>query len=101
MEDMMTIMTIRSGAAIAATAATLLISGAALSATQQFADDGIGHCNHANACKGQSACKSASNACKGQNSCKGQGFLEMTKAECLKIGPGVDFSLAAAATPKT
>ena len=35
-----------------------------------------------NACKGQSACKSASNACKGQNSCKGKGFLEMSKAEC-------------------
>jgi hypothetical protein len=35
-----------------------------------------------NACKGQSACKSARNACKGQNSCKGAGFLELTKAEC-------------------
>jgi len=35
-----------------------------------------------NACKGQSACKTANNGCKGQNSCKGQGFLELTKKEC-------------------
>jgi hypothetical protein len=35
-----------------------------------------------NACKGQSACKSAGNSCKGMNSCKGQGFLELTKAQC-------------------
>jgi hypothetical protein len=40
------------------------------------------HCEGANACKGQSACKSAHNACKGQNSCKGQGFTETTKKEC-------------------
>jgi hypothetical protein len=33
-------------------------------------------CAGANACKGQSACKSATNACKGQNSCKGKGFVE-------------------------
>ena len=97
----MTIMTLRSGAAIAATAATLLIAGVAHSATQQIAEDAIGHCNGANACKGQSACKSASNACKGQNSCKGKGFLEMTKSECLKLGAGVDWSLSAGATPKT
>jgi hypothetical protein len=35
-----------------------------------------------NACKGQSACKTASNECKGQNSCKGQGFVELTQKEC-------------------
>ena len=40
------------------------------------------HCTGVNACKGQSACKSANNACKGQNSCKGKGFLEMTQKEC-------------------
>jgi len=34
-----------------------------------------------NACKGQSACKSASSACKGQNACKGQGFTEATDAK--------------------
>jgi hypothetical protein len=34
------------------------------------------HCTGGNACKGQSACKSAKNACKGQNACKGKGFVE-------------------------
>jgi hypothetical protein len=32
-------------------------------------------CTGVNACKGQSACKSAANACKGQNACKGKGFV--------------------------
>jgi hypothetical protein len=32
-------------------------------------------CTGANACKGQSACKSGASACKGQNACKGQGFV--------------------------
>ena len=32
-------------------------------------------CTGVNACKGQSACKSAKSSCKGQNACKGQGFV--------------------------
>ena len=40
------------------------------------------HCTGVNACKGQSACKTAQNECKGMNGCKGQGFLEMSKKEC-------------------
>ena len=92
---------VRSGAAIAAAAATLLIAGAALSAPSlQMAGDATGHCNGANACKGKGACKTASNDCKGHNACKGKGFLEMTKAECDKIA-GTDFSLSEAAKPKT
>ena len=91
---------VRSGAAIAAAAATLLIAGAALSAPTQIAQEGMGHCNGANACKGKGACKTASNACKGQNACKGKGFLEMTKAECGKI-QGASFSLDEAVKPKT
>jgi hypothetical protein len=93
-------MDVRSGAAIAAAAATLLIAGAAVSAPMQFAGEAIGHCNGANACKGKGACKTASNACKGQNACKGKGFLEMTKAECDQLS-GVDFSLSQGAKPKT
>jgi len=43
-------------------------------------------CPGANACKGQSACKSATNACKGQNACKGKGFTETTTTvECTVI----------------
>jgi hypothetical protein len=74
----------RSGAAIAAAAAALFLAGAAMTPAAH-AEAAKGHCVGANSCKGQGACKSASNACKGQNSCKGKGFLEMTKAECVKV----------------
>ena len=74
---------VNSGAAIAAAAAALLIAGTAISAPVQVAaDDAKGHCMGANACKGQSACKTATSACSGQNACKGKGFTETTKAEC-------------------
>lgn len=44
------------------------------------------NCAGANACKGQSACKSAANACKGQNACKGKGFVETGSSfECTVI----------------
>ncbi len=79
----------RSGSAIAAAAAALLLTGAALAPVAQ-AQEAMGHCIGANACKGQGACKSASNACKGQNACKGMGFLALTKAACGKI-PGTKF----------
>src|SRR5258707_13190498 len=40
-------------------------------------------CAGANACKGQSACKSGASSCKGQNACKGQGFVvTATSLEC-------------------
>jgi hypothetical protein len=68
------------GVAVATAAALLFGTGVVSSA---FAgDEAKIHCGGVNACKGQSACKSANNACKGQNSCKGKGFLEMTRKEC-------------------
>ncbi len=70
----------KSGAAIAAAAATLFLAGATLSTATYAADEG--KCVGANACKGQSACKGGNHACKGQNACKGQGFAEMTKGDC-------------------
>jgi hypothetical protein len=70
----------RSGAAIAAAAATLFLAGVNMSTPVFAADEG--HCVGANACKGQSACKGGNHACKGLNACKGQGFAEMTKADC-------------------
>jgi len=70
----------KSGAVIAAAAATLFLAGVTTPTASYAAGDG--HCVGANACKGQSACKGANNACKGQNSCKGQGFVTMTKAQC-------------------
>ena len=42
-------------------------------------------CYGVNACKGQSACKTATNTCKGKNSCKGQGFLMESAAQCKKM----------------
>ncbi len=71
----------KSGSAIAAAAASLMLANAFV-ATSVYADEATGHCVGANACKGQSACKSAGNACKGQTACKGQGFTETTKAGC-------------------
>lgn len=76
--------TVNSGSVLAAAAATLLLAGA-VATPSIAAEEAKGHCVGANACKGQSACKTASNACGGKNACKGQGFLETTKAECEKI----------------
>jgi len=73
-------MTSKSGATIAAAAATLFLAGATLSTVAHAA--GEGKCVGANACKGQSACKGGASSCKGQNACKGQGFSAMTKDKC-------------------
>jgi len=77
-------LTTKSGAAVAAAAATLFLAGATLSTVTYAA--GEGKCVGANACKGQSACKGASNACKGQNACKGKGFSELSKEKCAAAG---------------
>ena len=74
-----------SGAAMAAAAAGLFLSGAVMAPTAASAKAAaIGHCLGGNACKGQSECKSANSSCKGQNACKGQGFVSLTKEECKK-----------------
>ena len=73
-------LTSKSGAAIAAAAATLFVAGMTVSTTSYAA--GEGKCIGANACKGQSACKGGNHACKGLNACKGQGFSALTKGEC-------------------
>lgn len=86
--------TAKSGTAMAAAAAALLLSGA-VSSPSIAASDAKGHCVGANACKGQGACKTAKNECGGMNACKGQSFLEMTKAECDKI-EGAKFEPASA-----
>jgi hypothetical protein len=74
-------LTQKSGAAIAMTAATLIISGATLMSAAS-ADTVKGQCFGVNGCKGQGACKSAKNDCKGHNACKGQGWLAMTEQDC-------------------
>src|SRR5580698_5533010 len=71
------------GVAVATAAAMLFgFAAAASAADAPAAAPATVHCHGVNACKGQSACKSANNSCKGQNSCKGKGFLEMTQEEC-------------------
>ena len=76
----------RSGATLAAAAATLFLAGAAVSTVSTPADAAQGKCMAANACKGQSACKTAGSACKGMNSCKGNGFAMMSEAQCKAKG---------------
>lgn len=67
-----------SGIALAAAAAALFSTFAGA----VHADEAKVKCVGVNACKGQSACKSARNSCKGQNAGKGQGFRELTKSAC-------------------
>ncbi len=89
---------VKSGAALAATAAVMMLSGAvAANAAGEAAADAKGHCVGANACKGQGACATAKNECAGKNACKGMGFTENTKADCDKI-QGAKWE-AAQATP--
>ena len=71
-----------SGAAIAAAAAGLFLTANIGTA---FAGESHGvHCAGANACKGQSECKSAKNSCKGQNSCKGTGWVSAADEKACK-----------------
>ena len=70
----------KSGATIAAAAATLFLAGATMSSPTYAA--GEGKCVGATACHGQSVCKGAANTCKGPNACKGPGFSAMTKEKC-------------------
>lgn len=78
----MTIARKTTGTALAIAAAAMLASAPVAT----YAHNPVGKCMGANACKGQSSCKTASSSCKGLNNCKGQGFVEMTKAECDTAG---------------
>jgi hypothetical protein len=75
----------KSGAKIALTAAALLVSGT-LATSAVAAGGETGKCFGVNACKGQSACKTASSACKGHNACKGKGFTVTSAEECKAAG---------------
>lgn len=76
----------KSGATLAAAAATLFLAGTVATTVSTPADAAQGKCMAVNACKGQSACKSAGNACKGQNACKSNGFSMMSEAQCKAKG---------------
>src|SRR5260221_6518239 len=72
----------KSGATLAAAAATLFLAGAVVSTGSTNANAAQGKCMGVNACKGQSACKSASNACKGLNACKSHSVSIASEAHC-------------------
>src|SRR5882724_1825846 len=63
----------KSGATLAAAAATLFLAGAVVSTGSTTANAADGKCMAANACKGMSACK-------------GQGFAKMSEAKCKATG---------------
>jgi hypothetical protein len=86
LEEIVMKMDSKSGATLAIAAATLFLAGTAVSTTSTVAHAAAGKCVAANACKGQSACKSTTNSCKGQNACKGQGFTMSSKASCDATG---------------
>jgi hypothetical protein len=76
----------KSGATLAAAAATLFLAGVTVSTLSTTANAASGQCFGANACKGQSACKSAANSCKGLNACKNLGFSKISDKACSNVG---------------
>ena len=70
--------------AVIATAISIFAAGSFATAAHA---EGV-KCHGTNACKGQSACKSATNACKGLNACKGQGFTEMKDSAACTAASG-------------
>ena len=75
----------KSGATLAAAAATLFLAGSVATVSSP-ANAAQGKCMASNACKGQSACKSASNSCKGMNACKTTGFSMASEGQCKAKG---------------
>jgi hypothetical protein len=76
--------TTRFAGAMLATAVALAFTGSALNAADtqnQSTQAAQIKCLGANACKGQSVCKTATNDCKGKNSCAGKGYIITTDAK--------------------
>ncbi|HEX9450009.1 MAG TPA: hypothetical protein VF934_01205 [Burkholderiales bacterium] len=78
-----------SGAAIAAAAASLFLSGTVV-VSPANAEEAKVQCAGVNACKGKSECSSAKNGCSGKNACKGQGWMSMSEKQCLAKGGKVE-----------
>jgi hypothetical protein len=77
-----------SSLALAAAAAAMF----ALAPISASAADEV-KCMGANACAGQSACKTATSECKGLNTCSGKGFVMATdEAACTAAGGTVEAS---------
>jgi hypothetical protein len=68
-------------------AAALFVSGAGATLAQDEGSNVLKvRCFGANACKGQSECKTTTNECKGHNACKGQGLEFRGLSACNKPG---------------
>jgi hypothetical protein len=75
--------------AILATAVALAFTGSAFAAdASPSAQAPQIKCLGANACKGQSACKTATNDCMGRNSCKGKGYVVTSDARTCEAKGG-------------
>ncbi|MDA1107238.1 MAG: hypothetical protein O2845_02410 [Proteobacteria bacterium] len=72
------------GLMLAGAAASLLLGAGFSTAADDMQPAGQGkvRCEGVNACKGKGDCASGNN-CKGSNNCKGQGYLRMSKDECV------------------
>ena len=70
----------KSGATLAAAAATLFLAGSVVSTVSTSANAAEGKCMAGSACKG------SANSCKGQNACKGQGFSATSEKACAAMG---------------
>jgi hypothetical protein len=76
--------TTRIAGAVLATAVALAFGASALNAgdaPSPSAQAAQIKCLGANACKGQSACKTKANDCQGKNSCKGKGYVVTSDAK--------------------
>ena len=82
-------MDVVSGAAIAAAAASLFLSGM-VGVSSANAEEAKVQCAGVNSCKGKSECSSAKNGCSGKNACKGQGWMSMSEKQCLAKGGKVE-----------
>ena len=80
----------RIAGAMLATVVALAFSGSVASAADASSPSAQAaqiKCLGANACKGQSACKTATSDCQGKNSCKGKGYVITADAKsCVAKG---------------
>jgi len=71
-------------------AATLFLAGCSSTGSSGHFDNPAYakvKCYGANACKGQSECKTSMSSCKGHNACSGQGFVMLEERACIeKVG---------------
>jgi uncharacterized membrane protein len=71
---------------MAAIAGLLTVGALETVSTAHAAEAAKVKCHGVNSCKGSGGCAGAGHGCAGKNACKGQGFVEMSKDDCMKQG---------------